>query len=104
MPVRRADDTRYVLGEALSASGDAVKIPGGEYIFMVDGTAGGATISLQIADPSGAYSNITAGGTEVKATVLPYVFTPIPLPACDVKAVITGGSGVSVNAHLLGLG
>ena len=104
MPVRRADDTQYTLGTTLSASGDAIKIKGGEYVFMVDGTVGGATISLQLAGPGGTYSNVTSYGTEVKATVLPYVFTPVSLPAGDVKLAVTGGSGVSVSAYLVGLG
>lgn len=111
MPVRRADDTAYTLATAASStatgvnSGNGVPIPGGEYQFMVDGTAGGATISLQLKSPSGVWMDAQVfTGSVVKFTTLPGNQTAIDLPAGLVRMATTGGTPSGLNAYLLGLG
>jgi hypothetical protein len=52
MTVRRSDDIQYTLLANGSATGSAVPIKGGEYIFQVEGTAGGATFALQMLSPN----------------------------------------------------
>lgn len=102
----RADSLVYVLATAASASAAGVPIRGGEYLFGADGTAGGSTISLQIQLPDGSWCDVgaLAGNAIVKSTSLPFVVTPVVLPAGTVRAAITGGSGVSLNAWLAGIG
>lgn len=105
MPIRRADDISYPLLVAGSATGSAVAIRGGEYQFMVDGTAGGATISLQLQSPSGAWMDAQVfTGSVVKFTTLPGNQTGIDLPAGNVRCYITGGTPSGINAYLVGLG
>lgn len=111
MTTRRADDNRYTLLSNASSTGSAVAIRGGQYTFTADGTAGGATISLQVQTPNGSWSNINVFGknaldvdSPVSTTTLPYSQTSISLPAGAVRASISGGAGVSVNASLAGLG
>lgn len=104
MPIRRADDTAYTLATNVSATGSAVAIKGGQYIFMVEGTAGGTTASLQIKTPNGTWSNVYAIDTLVASSTLPYVDTMIDLPAGDVRVALTGGTPSAIFAYLIGLG
>ena len=105
MPIRRGDDTSYLLGSGLTVTGNGVNIRGGEYIFHVDGTVGGATISLQVLSPNSIWATVTIfSGSAVSATVLPYAQTNIVLPAGQVRVAITGGAGTTITAHLVGLG
>lgn len=106
MSVRRADDTLYVLGTALTATGNAVNINGGEYHFMATGTLGTATdIQLQIQAPDGTWTTVLdlGGYNTVKSTTLPYNATPVYLPAGAVRVLVTG-TATSVNAWLAGMG
>ncbi|CAB3754537.1 hypothetical protein B7G54_11990 [Burkholderia puraquae] len=102
----RADSQVYDLGDGLSATGNGVAIRGGYYTFLADGIAGGATISLQIQHPDGTWCDVgaLAGNAPVKTTTLPFTVSPVVLPACIVRAAITSGVGVSVNASLAGIG
>lgn len=105
MPIRRADDKSYPLLAAASATGAAVAISGGEYHFMVDGTVGGSTISLQIQTPSGAWTDVQVfTGAVVKFTTLPGNQSGIALPAANVRCACTGGTPSGINASLVGLG
>jgi hypothetical protein len=105
MPARRADDTQYILASNVSASGSAVQIKGGEYIFTVEGTASGTTASLQVKSVNGTWMDVTVfSGSAVKSTTLPYSQTGIDLPAGDVRVALTGGSPSAVYAYLVGLG
>lgn len=105
MPIRRADDTTYPLLVAGSATGPAVAIKGGEYQFMVDGTVGSSTISLQIQSPSGVWMDAQVfTGSIVKFTNLPGSQTAIDLPAGNVRCACTGGTPSGINAYLVGLG
>lgn len=105
MPIRRADDSAYTLLTAGSATGSAVPIKGGEYQFMVDGTVGSSTISLQIQSPSGAWMDVQVfTGSVVKFTTLPGNQSAIDLPAGNVRCACTGGTPSGINAYLVGLG
>ena len=105
MTTRRADDNRYTLLSNASTTGAAVNIRGGQYTFTAEGTAGGATIALQVQTPNGTWSTVSVfSNSAVSTTTLPYDQTGIVLPAGNVRASITGGSGVSVSANLVGLG
>lgn len=105
MSVRRADDVRYDLLINGSATGSGVLIKGGEYIFMVDGTAGGATFSLQIQLPNGTWSDINVySGSKVSYTTLPSAQTGIDLPGGSVRVAVTGGTPSGIYAYLVGLG
>jgi hypothetical protein len=105
MPIRRSDDNSYKLLNNASTTGAAVNIRGGEYQFAANGTPGGATIALQLQMPNGTWTGVNVfSGSTVQATTLPYTQTSVDLPAGTVRCAITGGSGVSVNAYLVGLG
>lgn len=105
MPIRRADDSTYTLLTAGSATGSAVAIKGGEYHFMVDGTVGSSTISLQVQTPSGAWTDVQVfTGSVVKFTTLPANQSGIDLPAGNVRCACTGGTPSGINAYLVGLG
>lgn len=105
MSTRRADDTQYVLGSNISATGSAVQIKGGEYHFMVEGTAGGTTASLQVKSPNGTWADVSIySGSVVKSTTLPYSQAGVDLPAGDVRVALTGGTPSAVYAYLIGLG
>lgn len=106
MSIRRSDDKAYTLLTNAAATGAAVAILGGEYIFFAEGTVGGSTISLQIQSPNGTWEDVQelAGSVTVKTTALPYNATKINLPMCNVRAAITGGAASAVYAYLNGLG
>ena len=105
MPVRRSDSLAYPLASNLSASGAAVAIPGGEYAFMVEGTVGGSTISLQLQSPNGTWCDVSIfAGTIVKTLTLPFNQTGIDLPAGNVRMAVTGGAPSALYAYLVGLG
>lgn len=104
MPIRRADDTTYTLASNLSATGTSVAIKGGEYHFMVEGTVGGATVSLQVQTPNGTWVDVQIyTGSVVKFTALPANQSGIDLPACNVRMATTAGSS-ALYAYLVGLG
>lgn len=105
MPLRRSDDTQYSLGTGLSATGNAVAIKGGYYTFTVEGTATGATASLQLQAPSGTWVDVAIfSGSVVKTTTLPYAQSGIALPAGNVRVALTGGTPTGVAASLIGEG
>lgn len=106
MPIRRSDDNAYTLLTGGSASGSAVSIKGGEYHFLVEGTVGSSTISLQVQIPgSSNWTDVQIyTGSVVKFTVLPANQSGINLPACNVRCACTGGTPSGINAYLVGLG
>ncbi len=105
MPIRRADDVAYTLLSNASTTGAAVNIRGGQYSLTADGTAGGATIALQIQTPNGTWSTVTIfNNSPVSTTNLPYDQTAIDLPAGAVRCALTGGAPSGINASLVGLG
>lgn len=105
MPIRRADDLSYTLATNVSATGASVAIKGGEYHWYAEGTVSGATVSLQVQSPNGAWSDVVIfAGSAVKTTVLPYNQSQIDLPACNVRFAVTGGSPSALYSYLVGLG
>jgi hypothetical protein len=102
MPVRRADDDFYELLVNGAATGNAVPI---------NGTAGGAAIALQMQTRGGVWLEVNIYGhntqhllTFTPATTVTLSVTPIPLPACNVRFSITGGTPSGLTAALIGLG
>lgn len=108
MSIRKADDIAYVLGEGLTATGNAVAVKGGEYMFMVNGTAGGGTdFRLEVQAPNGTWSRLqvfTGSVVSFTAANLPISQTGIDLPSCNVRLAVVGGAATSINAYLIGLG
>lgn len=105
MSNRRADDIVYTLLANGSATGSAVAIKGGEYMFHAEGTVGGATLALQIQSPNGTWATITVfSNSPISTTALPYAQTGIDLPAGNVRIAITGGAPSAIYAYLTGLG
>lgn len=106
MTVRRSDDTAYTLASAGSATGSDVQIKGGEYMFMVSGTVGGSTISLQVKLPDGSYCDVKSlnGNTLISTTSLPFAVSAVDLPAGIARVAMSGGTPSNVNAYLVGLG
>lgn len=105
MPIRRADDLTYTLLSNGSATGAAVLILGGEYMFMAEGTPAGSTISLQVQTPSGGWQDVQVfTGSVVKFTTLPGNQAAIDLPQGNVRCACTGGTPTGIRAYLVGMG
>lgn len=111
MPVIRRDDQTYLLASNASStatginSGNGVLVPGGEYMFMAEGTVGSSTISLQIKSPNGAWMDVQVfTGAVVKFTTLPGNQSGIDLPAGLVRMAATGGTPTGIYAYLIGNG
>jgi hypothetical protein len=105
MTIRRADDNAYTLLSNGTATGAAVSIKGGEYIFTAEGTVNGATVALQIQSVNGTWMTVQVfNASAVQTTVLPYAQTAVDLPAGYARVSITGGPPSAVYAYLIGLG
>lgn len=105
MPVRRAADNQHTLLSNGSATGAAVQLNGGEYILTIEGTAGGATFSLQVLTANGTWAPVSIfNNSPVSTTTLPFAQTNIDLPAGQVRLAITGGTPSGIFAYLVGLG
>lgn len=105
MPIRKADDVSYTLGTGLSATGSAVAIKGGEYMFFADGTPAGGTIALEVQAPNGTWAVVQVfTGSLVRFTTLPGNQSGISMPSCNVRVSLTGGSPSGINAFLVGCG
>lgn len=77
---------------AADVTGNALFWQGGQAAFEVQGTLGGATVSLQVLGPDG--QTWTAFSTATTVTAVGIV-SSISLPAGPVRAVVTGGAGLS---------
>lgn len=76
-----------------STTGSAFRWPGGTGAFLVDGTIGGATITLEWSIDG---TNFVAAGTDTTLTDEGGgLFT---LPECLIRAKTAGGSGSSITA------
>lgn len=105
MPLKRGDDTAYTLLSSGSATGSAVAIKGGEYMFFAEGTASGATVTLQMQNPNGNWATVLIfAGSAVSFTTLPNCQAAINLPAGSVRVGISGGSPTGISAWLVGCG
>lgn len=102
----RADQGSYTLLTNGAATGAAVAIYGGMYIFTAEGTVNGATVALQMQTANGTWVNVNAVGatSAISATVLPFMATQIYLPPCNVRVSITGGPPSAVYAYICGVG
>lgn len=105
MSVRRADDRNYTLLNNGSATGSGVVINGGEYMFLAEGTVGGATLSLQVLTLNGTWSPVLIfAGSAVSFTTLPNAQTGIQLPAGQVRVAVIGGTPSALFVYLVGIG
>lgn len=90
-----------VLLSNANATGSAAPWPGGRGHFSCNGTFGGTSVQLEYMGPSGAYiaaQALAADGTLTAVAMTAdggYVFE---LPACDIKAVVTGGTPSALYA------
>ena len=102
----RADQGSYTLLSNGSATGAAVPIFGGMYIFTVEGNATGATASLQMQTANGTWVNVNAIGSTspISSSTLPYMATQIYLPPCNVRVALTGGTPSAIFAYICGVG
>jgi hypothetical protein len=78
---------------AASATGAGVAWPGGAGVMFVGGTFGGATAALQWSDDGSTWWALGAGYSLTAAGLIQF-----NLPSGQIRASITGGSGVSLNA------
>lgn len=107
MPLRRADDSTYVLGTNMSATGSPVAIRGGEYFFFAEGNLSSSVCQLEILSPSGVtwHPVQVFSGSLVRFTTLPGSQTAISLPPSNIRVALNGGGTPSgINAYLQGLG
>ena len=105
MTIRRADDNAYTLASNAAATGNALAIRGGEYMFLAEGTPVGSTISLQIQSPNGTWIDVQVfSGNAVKSTTLPFSQTAIDLPQGNIRMAATAGVPTGLYAYLIGLG
>lgn len=105
MSLRRADDNAYTLATAASATGSAVAIRGGEYIFSAEFT-GTATVALQVQSPNGTWLTVNVFSASPVSLSASGMQTAVDLPAGNVRAAVTTGSvgASSLYAYLVGLG
>ena len=83
-----------------AASSNEFIWPGGIGSFMVVGTWGGATISLQYKAPDG--STFVDVGTDTTLTA--NGGGNFELPSCVIKATVSGGPPSGVYASVIGVG
>ena len=103
----RSDGLLYPLLSNGSATGAAVHIRGGTYMWMADGTAGGATFQLQLQLPTGTWivlSNLPVSAGAMTTTTLPDVVSPLFLPDGNYRLQVSGGSPSGISSWLMGLG
>lgn len=79
-------------GSATSAGFDW---PGGDAVFVADGTFGGCTVALQIQLLGGTWIN-----TGVNTTLTAPGAGGVTLPPCQIRASVTGGSPSALNVAL----
>lgn len=94
------------LGTSIAATTSAIQpgVPkGGESkALIVEGTWGGTTAALQISADGTNWVGMRprANGAAISMTSNGHYTVWIP-PGCYLRITITGGAGVSLNAHLL---
>lgn len=79
-----------------AVTGPAVAVAPGRYCYAVDGTFGGATVALKMLGPDG--TNYIGVGDDAALTAEGAVL--VDLPACSVRAEISGGSPANIHASL----
>lgn len=105
MSLRRADDNVYTLASGASATGSAVAIRGGEYIFSVE-YAGTATLTLQVQSPNGTWLTVNEFNASPVSFTASGMQTAIDLPMGNVRVNVASGTPTasSIYAYLIGLG
>lgn len=90
----------YKLIENGAATGTAVKVEAGRYLFGVpDGTFSNATVALQWRPESGR----TMRTIDALAALTTHGYVGVWLPAGEVQATVTGGPPSGVYAYLMRL-
>lgn len=78
-----------------SATGASVKVDGGKYLWVEDGTQGGATITLEFLDPvSGAWVAVAGTASTDDAAAL------VELAEGNYRAAVAGGTPSALYAAL----
>lgn len=79
-----------------SATGGVVAAGPGDYCYAVDGTFGGATVSLQMQSPDGSsWLTIADTGLTAEGAVI------VTLPRGQFKALVAGGTPSALYSTLL---
>lgn len=81
---------------AASATGAWMPWRGGRGQIVVDGTFGGATVTLEIQGPSGSGVSLGAAGVFAAAGVAGFELAE----GVNIRCSISGGSGTAVNARV----
>jgi hypothetical protein len=81
---------------ATQVTGAAVNWQGGIAAFIVNGTMGGATVTLQYMDSSGVWSAFSAATTVTAAGTV----TPVYAPPGSYRAVVTVANPTALYAAL----
>jgi hypothetical protein len=104
-PMGSSTDTEVLFsGQTGAANGTAVEWGGGEGVFSVIGTFGGTTAKLQWSPDNGTtWIDVDRSG-ETFVTFTAAGSGAFVLPRCFVRAVLTGGSPVQINARVAGTG
>lgn len=79
-----------------SATGSWFQWRGGRGQIVVDGTFGGATVTLEIQGPSGSGVSLGTAGIFTQAGVAGFELAE----GVNIRCSISGGSGTSVNARV----
>lgn len=79
-----------------AATGDPVAVAPGRYCYAVDGTFSGATVTLKLLGPDG--SSYISVGSDAALTAEGAVL--VDLPACTVRAEVSGGPPSNIHASL----
>ena len=102
--MRRSDDQTYSVS-GISATSAIGPIRGGRYLLNVSGTLGGATVTLDYLGDGTNYTTVTDSRSNTKLSfTAAAAYSGVDLPAGQYRIGISGGTGVSVNASLVGLG
>jgi len=96
----------YTLGDNISATGHPVAIVNGDYAIFVEGTLGGAQIDLQVEGRPGSWYVVRVAdtGSTITPATLPYMNTPLRLPAGQYRLAVTGGTPSGIYAKLVCIG
>lgn len=98
-------NARYVLLANASATGAAIEWAGGRGAFSVySGTFGGASVALQWSPDGGTtWLPVDASG-DTYTTKTAVGSGNFELPACQIRAAVTGGTPSGLNASVHGIG
>lgn len=78
-----------------TATGDAVTIPAGRHLFIVEGTFDGATVTLQFEGPNGTMIAVPNTASTANGMVA------VELPSGKVRALVAAGTPTGLYASVL---